>query len=507
MKKILTNYFKAGFPCIAIQTTEETRVFNDILAAAKDANKLKTITWSATEGMREVGGKAIDNTEDLSAACRYEAEKAAKIVFILRDPHTWGFDRDPVLLRALRDFITAAPLTGSVVVIIAHEFRPHPTIEKLCVVLDYNLPAPEDLRAISDGIVESATNSRKEKKLPPKPITPADEGIIRALSGLTTTEAENALSLSIIESGGFDSKIIYREKIKSVKKSGLLEIIEADPRGLDSIGGLNALKGWIVQRRGIWAPEAVKYGLPAPKGVLIVGVPGTGKSLCSKAIGTALEVPTLKLDIGAMFNSLVGETEARIRQALELADALAPCVLWLDEIDKALAGSNSGGGDSGVTKRLFGTILEWMQNKKKPVFVVATANDVTSLGPELLRKGRFDEIFAVDLPDEDDRKAIFSIHLKNRGRDPGLFDLDSVMLPTAQFTGSEIENVLDVAMIGAYSQGREVVSTDLVWAAQQTVPLAVTAKEKIETMRTWAKTRARFASVKEAPQQTARMIG
>lgn len=500
MKQRLENYFRAGYPAIAIRTTEEQRACADILAAAKECGK-GVATWSATEGLRVVAPsvRAIDDTADLLPALN---QRLKNTVYILRDAATWPFDRDPMLARAMRDLMAWCPTEGSCVTLTAPDFRPHATIEKLVVVTDYTLPDAAALGRIIEGIAASAN-------LPPGGDR---EALVRALSGLSTTEAENALALSLVEKRGFDTDVIYREKTAGVRRSGLLEIAEADPRGLSAIGGLDALKDWIKKRKRAYTPEAESYGLPAPKGILIAGIPGTGKSLAAKAIGTALGIPTLRLDIGSLFNSLVGESEARARQALQLAEALSPCVLWADEIEKGLAGaSGSGSGDSGVTKRVFGTVISWMQERRRPVFLVATANDVTGLPPEFLRKGRFDEIFAVDLPSDMERAAIFAIHLRKRSR-----SYDDIMLTgraisaTENFTGSEIEAVVEAAMFEAFADGgREITETDLVAAAQATMPLAVTAKEKIDGIRAWAKNRARFASTPDAPATItrARKIG
>ena len=369
---------------------------------------------------------------------------------------------------------------------------------------DYALPSKDDLKGIAEAIAKSAG----------KKFNGDAEDVLRALSGLSTTEAENALALSMVEAKKFCPEIISREKVQGVKKSGLLEIVEPDPRGLDAIGGLDVLKNWITKRKRAFTKEAQEYGLPAPKGIMLVGVPGSGKSLSAKAIGIALSVPTVKLDIGALFNSLVGESEARTRDALKLAEAMAPCVLWTDEIEKGLAGSSgSGSGDSGVTKRVFGTVISWMQERKRPVFLVATANDISGLPPELLRKGRFDEIFAVDLPNDDERTAIFKIHLNKRKRTVLAEQMEPGSVPvlsTEGFTGSEIENVIEEAMFNAFDEGRDITMTDLMDAAVATTPLSQTAKEKIEAIREWAKNRARFAStVKEKKVVTAgqRVIG
>jgi SpoVK/Ycf46/Vps4 family AAA+-type ATPase len=262
---------------------------------------------------------------------------------------------------------------------------------------------------------------------------------------------------------------------------------------LSGIGGLDEMKSYLKERSDSYGPEAEAYRLDAPEGILIVGVPGTGKSLTAKAVGTVFKVPTIKMDMGSLFNSLVGESESRTREALKLAEAMAPCVVWIDEIDKGLAGaSGSGSNDSGVTKRVFGTIITWMQERKRPVFLVATANDVTSLPPELIR--RWDEIFAVDLPNRIEREEIFNIQLRKRGRMKMV--VDRLMIDATEgFTGSEIERVVKAAMFTAFSDSRrEFNSTDMIAAARKTTPLSVTMKEKVDDIRKWAKTRARFAS-------------
>lgn len=483
MKEALSNYFRAAYPCIAIQTTEEQRAVADVMDAAKVTEK-GFVVWSATEGMRAVlpNPKTLPDTEDLLAACR---QRVPDTVYCLLDAHTWPFDRDPILTRSFKDLLSWAPANGSCVVLVSASYKPHPTFERMVTILDYTLPSKDDLRKISRGIAESAG----------QPDLPITDDIIRALGGLSTTEAENALALSMVATSTLDPSVVYAEKTAAVKRSGLLEIVEPDPRGLDAIGGLDNLKAWITKRKRAYTPEAEQYGLPTPKGILLVGVPGTGKSLSAKAVGTALGVPTVRLDIGALFNSLVGESEARTRDALKLAEAVSPCVLWVDEIDKGMAGSaGSGSGDSGVTKRVFGTIISWMQERRRPVFLVCTANDVTALPPELLRKGRFDEIFAVDLPSFEERSAIFAIHLSKRGRNPLTMVHPGIIEATEGFTGSEIENVVEEALFNGFDEGTEITGVHLLAAARSTVPLSVTAKEQIERIRSWAQSRARFAS-------------
>jgi len=406
----------------------------------------------------------------------------------MMDIHTWPFDRDPILVRSFKDLLMWAPENGSCVVVLSASYRPHPTFEKMVVILDYSLPSKEDLRRIAMGIAESAG----------KQLAISDD-VLCALGGLSTTEAENALALSWVQNQTFNPDIIYREKIQAVKKSGLLEIVDPDPRGLDAIGGLDALKTWVIKRKRAYTPEAEAYGLPRPKGILLVGVPGTGKSLSAKAVGTALGIPTVRLDIGVLFNSLVGASEERTREALRLAEAISPCVLWVDEIDKGLAGSSgTGANDSGVTRRVFGTIISWMQERRRPVFLVATANDVSVLPPEFLRKGRWDEIFAVDLPTDQERRDIIHIHLRKRNRNPDDVlpgnSMGALVNATRGFTGAEIENVIEEAMFDAFDQGEEINAQFLLVAAKNTIPLSTTAKEQIESIRMWASSRARWAS-------------
>lgn len=497
MVQRITNYLKAGYPGLAIETTEEQRACADVIAAATAAEKGVAV-WSATDGLRRVHPDVanVDQTDYLDAAC---AQRFPETVYIILDAQTWPVDRDPKLVRTIRDLLAWAPSAGSCVVFLGAAFKGHASFERFVSVLDYSLPSASDLRTIAENIRESAGKTANE--------CPISNLEIRALGGLSTSEAENALALSLVETECFDAGVIYREKIAAVKKSGLLEIVDPDPRGLDAIGGLEALKDWITKRRRAYTPEAEAFGLPLPKGILLVGVPGTGKSLSARAIGTALGVPTLKLDIGSLYGSLVGESEQRTRDALALAEAMAPCVLWVDEIDKGLAGaSGSGSNDSGVTRRVFGTVITWMQERKRPVFLVATANQVDGLPPEFLRKGRFDELFAVDLPNPTERAAILGIQMrrvKQTDIKANPLSLNDVIVATEGFTGSEIENLVNEAMFEAFSRGgknNRLTIPDLVAAAKATVPLSVTAKEQIQTIRKWAETRARFASAPVAAE-------
>ena len=490
----LRDYFLAGNPAISLETVEETRALGDIIAAARAAKKGVAL-WSATKGVRIVAEvengevsilpapQEMQDTQDPLPALRVAL---ADCVYVMCDLGAFPFDREPVLARAMFDFLVDAPPKGVTVVLLGPSFKAWPAIEKMVTVLPYDLPGPEDLRKVALGIAKSAG----------KAIAITDD-VLRAASGLSVGEAENALALSIVETKGFDSSVINREKVNAVRRSGLLELVDPDPLGMASIGGLDEYKGWIAKRRRAFGPDAVKYGLPAPRGIMIVGVQGGGKSLAAKALGTALGIPTLRWDIASMFTSLVGASEQNTRAVFNIAEAIAPCVLWVEEVEKALAGAKGPSGDSGTTQRVFGSILTWLQERKKPVFMVMTANDISALPPELYRRGRLDEIFSVDLPNERDRYAIFNVVVKKYGRSMGVLEGEVDAEWFEGFTGSEIESAFTEAMYAAFDENREVTMNDVRAAAKKIVPLSVMAKAQVEAIRAWARQNARPASTPE----------
>jgi SpoVK/Ycf46/Vps4 family AAA+-type ATPase len=289
-------------------------------------------------------------------------------------------------------------------------------------------------------------------------------------------------------------ELILEEKRQTIRQTEILDFYPAT-ENISDIGGLDNLKDWLLRRGGAFSERARQYGLPHPKGLLLVGIQGTGKSLTAKAIAHHWHLPLLRLDVGRLFSGLVGESESRTRQMIDLSEALAPCVLWIDEIDKAFAGVDSR-GDAGTTSRVFGTFITWMAEKKTPVFVVATANNIQALPPEILRKGRFDEIFFVGLPTQEERKAIFDVHLSRlRPHNLKQYDSDRLAYETPDFSGAEIEQTLVEAMHLGFSQNRDFTTDDILEAASQTVPLARTAKEQIEFLQNWAAAgKARLAS-------------
>jgi SpoVK/Ycf46/Vps4 family AAA+-type ATPase len=288
---------------------------------------------------------------------------------------------------------------------------------------------------------------------------------------------------------------VFAEKQQIIRKSGLLEYYATD-ENFANVGGMSVLKDWLGKRSIAFTSEARAFGLPFPKGILMLGVQGCGKSLCAKAVSNLWQLPLLRFDMGRMFGSLVGSSEENVRRAIAVAESVAPAILWVDEIDKAFAGSQgSGSTDGGTTARVFGTFLTWLSEKTAPVFVVATANDISQLPPELLRKGRLDEIFFVDLPSPEERREIFRIHITKRKRDATKFDLEALAAGSGEFSGAEIEEAINSALYDAFYDKREVATDDVKTALSQTVPLAKTMDEQINRLRSWAEGRARNASV------------
>jgi SpoVK/Ycf46/Vps4 family AAA+-type ATPase len=272
---------------------------------------------------------------------------------------------------------------------------------------------------------------------------------------------------------------------------------------ISDVGGMGVLKDWLLKRAVAFTEQARAFGLPAPKGVLLLGVQGCGKSLCAKAVSSAWELPLLRFDMGRMFNSLVGSSEENVRKAIAVAESVAPAILWVDEIDKAFAGAQgSGATDGGTTARVFGTFLTWLSEKTTPVFVVATANDISQLPPELLRKGRLDEIFFVDLPTEEERAEIFRIHIARRGRKPDDFDINALVAASEHFSGAEIEEAIISALYDAFYAEHDLTTDDIQQTMHQTVPLSKTMDEHLSRLRSWAEGRARHASIPRGPSPT-----
>jgi len=489
MQHQLVTYLRAGYPGLAIVTPEEARAEAEISAACASVHR-DLYAWSSSEGLLDAAkGKVNPCPDPLDALILVEslfATEEVRRIVVMRDLQLHLDHPDPLLIRRLKDLLRLAKAKGHALILLGCRLKLPEELAHEVTRVDFSLPDSAQLGTVLDGILQSASL----RKL----ATATREAAIQSALGLTTTEAENAFALSVVESTTFDPRIIAREKARMLRRNGLLEIVDTTT-GLNDIGGLFDLKDWLRRRVGAFSASAKAYGLPSPKGLLIVGIPGTGKSLTAKATAGAFGLPLLRLDMGRVFGGIIGQSEGNLRSVIQTAEAIAPCVLWIDEIEKGFSGSQSGGtSDGGTSSRVFGSFLSWMQEKDKPVFVVATANDVSKLPPEFLRKGRFDELFFVDLPDNDERARIWEIVIARYGRNVGDFDIPVLARSCAEYTGAEIEAAFIDAMHEAFAVGEEPNGKTIGAAISGTIPLAQLMDARIAELRQWAKGRARPAS-------------
>jgi len=510
----LRRLIRARFPLLSIQTAEESRALAEIAAVVGNRTQVaparQVYTWSTANGFAALGQPGNADTRTPHAALNAAAALTMPSVVVLLDLHPWmGSNASPPdtqLVRALKDtvrYYKDGPVPRTLILISPTPYIPA-DLESLVTLVDFPLPTEPQIRATLDGMIARNTAAGALRV----ELGPAGaERLAKAALGLTAFEAENAFARSMVDDGRLtddDIALVQEEKRQIVQKSGVLEVVRSTV-GLDDIGGLENLKTWLRKRNGSWLEEAAAYGLPAPKGVLVTGVPGCGKSMTAKAMASAWSLPLVRLDIGRVFGGLVGASEQNMRTALRTAEAIAPCVMWIDEIEKGFASGASGAGDSGTSARVFGTFLSWMQEKTAAVFVMATANQISLLPPEMMRKGRFDEIFFIDLPTDTERRVIFSLHLKARLKaGPALGSLpvgdellDSLVSATEGFSGAEIEQVVIAACFDAFNERRALTGDDLLHEIVNTVPLSVTQAEQIAELRAWADIRAVAASTPE----------
>lgn len=506
MTKTLATLVRAKYPLIAVLSKEELRVERAIQAVANSLDPPFDVrTWSCTEGIRRVAGPVVSEDYDIAAALHTIDSTPTRALYILRDVHPYL--EDPVVRRRLRDLARrlkgTPPEAARTVILLSPTMTLPADLQAEIHVEEWPLPSRPELERVLMDTITSVKAGDVRRAL--DALSEADrDRIASAALGLTAEEAQNAFSRSLIERRSLDPTLILQEKKQIVARSGVLEWMDPLPGGLESVGGLENLKCWLIERREAFSPEARAYGLPVPKGVFLAGVQGCGKTLTAKAVADAWQLPLLRLNVGALFGSLVGESESRFRQAVQTVKTIAPCVLLMDEIDKALGGSG-GELDGGTSSRVRGEILTFLQERgSAEVFIVAAANNVELLAmqsPELLRKGRWDELFFVDLPHPTEREAIFGVHLVRRGiagteKRSRLLDVPRLAAQTEDFSGAEIEAVVVDAMFRAFADGRRpVLVEDLVAEAQRTVPLAKTAQERIRALREWGKVHARSASV------------
>ncbi len=501
---------RARYPIIYVVSWEEERV-ERCLRKIADARNKRLNLWTITEGLVRAGtepsrGKGNNSTDPL-VALDAVIEQVEPAIYLFKDFHPFLTNErcNLAILRRLRDVAHHLRDTYKTIVIVAPVLQIAPDLSKDVTVLEFGLPQLSDYAALLDRIIDDVKDSPQVRiDLDAE----ARERLLNAARGLTLKEAENVFAKTLVLDGKLDVtdlNVILSEKQQIIKKSGLLEYYEAR-EDLTHVGGLDNLKQWLVKRHVGFTDRAAKFGLPAPRGVLLLGVQGCGKSLTAKAVSSLWKVPLLRFDLGRMFGSLLGSSEENTRRAIQTAESIAPAILWIDEIDKALAGAvGSSSSDGGTAARVFGTLLTWLSEKTAPVFVIATANDISNLPPELLRKGRLDEIFFVDLPTESERTDIFHIHLLRRGRTVSATDVAELAKYSDGFSGAEIEEAIVSAMFDAFSQGGELNANFIKSSLQETVPLSKTMPEELSRLRGWATGRARPASgVVQRPAEESR---
>ncbi|GAC1557735.1 MAG: AAA family ATPase [Myxococcales bacterium] len=502
----LDTLIRARYPLVYMVSWEEQRL-DPILQDLASSHGKVLFSWSITRGLRRVGGARafphVEATQNPVEALAAIGKLTEPSLVVLKDFHAYLGDASVV--RALRELAQDPRSTFPTVPLLSPVLTIPVELEKEITVLDVPLPSYRELFGLLREIVAVVRQGHKA-------VVDLDrekaEALVKASQGLTLGEAENAFAKAIANDGRLDAsdiKLVLEEKRQVIRKSGLLEYFPAE-EDLARVGGLDHLKAWLTTRGAAFGEQARKFGLPAPKGLLLLGVQGCGKSLTAKAIAASWSLPLLRLDMGRIFSGLVGSSEENMRKAIRVAESVAPAVLWVDEIEKGLAGSGaSGNNDTGVSARVFGSMLTWLQEKTSPVFVVATANRIDALPPELLRKGRFDETFFIDLPAAAEREEILRIHVARRGRDPQTLDLAALAAAAPGFSGAELEQAVIDGLYQAFQAGTDLQQAHVLRALAETFPLSTSMAEEVARLRAWAKTRTRPAStVQPEPAPAAR---
>lgn len=512
---------RSRHPIIYIVTHEEDRVMTDIEDIATLTEKT-VYNWDCVNGIvcNEKNVKPNDpnnqqdetdpyavldfirkNVDDIDRKDKDESKREGSF-FVLCDFFRWLQNPiDPKIERMLRVIANDIVRIYSTIIIVSPERHIPSSLDKRVTIVDYDYPTKPEIENHLDYLLKNVKSLPGFEKYTLKPNE--REAVIKATQGLTLQEADNAYSKSLVETRTISAQKINEEKKQIILKNGLLEFVETK-ENMEDIGGMKYLVEWLKKRKEAFTDKAMNYGLPVPNGLLLIGIQGCGKSLAAKATAIEWEMPLLRLDIGRMFGGFVGDSERNIRDALSIAESVAPCVLWLDEVDKGISGvQSSGRTDGGTTSRVYGTMLTWLQEKTKPVFVIATANNVVDrLDPAFLRKGRFDDIFFVNLPMHKERVEIAKIHIEKRNRNSDDFDLEQIADATKEFSGAEIEGcIYDALHEGFYDGGREITTEDIVTAADELFPLAEVMGEELGELRNWAIDRAKNAAVKIGPKE------
>ncbi len=483
---------RSGYPLISLETADEERAMRLVRLTAEGLSR-PLAEWSLTRGL----WLASDTTNPRNqlvppgkpaAALEHVRQTSGKGIFVFHDLAT--HTRDPQVHRLLRDLQRACQDSKTTIVLIESLPLP-PDIRRLSVRYELGWPSAEEMEQI---VRETYQRIRQESlhEVTSRITKREMEQLVQTLRGLTCREAERVVASAIYQDytlRGDDIPRIVEAKRMLLGAAGCLESIAAD-FSPDDIGGLENLKAWLRQRRGGFTQKAKEFGLEPPRGVLMLGVQGCGKSLCAKVVAADWKMPLLRLDPGVLYQKYIGESESRLRDALAQAEAMAPVVLWVDEIEKAFASAAaSDSSDGGLSQRMFGTLLTWMQDHRHPIFLVATANDISRLPPELMRKGRFDEIFFIDLPTAEIREQILTIHLGRRGRDPAQFDLAELAKATEGYSGAELEQIVRAGLYGAFADEAELTNEHLLAEIAKTRSLAEMLPERLEQLRSWARQR------------------
>lgn len=487
MPQPLALLIRSGNPLISIETIDEERAARVVVEAARELSR-PVCEWSMTTGLRRLdppglqgvsaAGKAIEALQQIRDGGQQQT------VFLFKDlgPHC----KDAQVHRTLRDLLETFATSRNCIILL--DALPLPDeIRRFTIRYDVGWPSTEELEDVVRGTYQAL---RKDSQEPiSSRVTRRDvEQIVQTLRGLSCGQAERVVASAILDDFALtaeDVPHIVESKRRLLGTQGCLEAIAVDFLP-DDIGGLENLKAWLSQRRQGFTKEAREFGLEPPRGLLMLGVPGCGKSLCAKVVAADWRMPLLRLDPGVLYQKFIGESEGQLRQALAQAEAMAPCVLWIDEIEKAFASASAASADGGLSKRMFGTLLSWMQDHRHPIFIIATANDIAALPPELMRKGRFDEVFFIDLPPPDVRAEILGIHLRRRRRDPSAFKLADLAIAAEGFSGSELEQVVVSGLFNAFSRGSELQDAHLLEEIRKTRPLSVLNAEKVASLRQWA---------------------
>ena len=498
---------------INLVTSEENRIISALESLCSKADiSWDLLKWDIVNGLHSIFPEflpvkekelSLDQEEILNWFENLLVPKDKFAILILKDYNkffgtsNYRGQIENKLIRYIKNLSSDLIVQNKSIIIISNNYDVPSDLDKHIHVFDFPLPEKEDIEIkIKDLLLRASKRKELVSKFQIDYNPEEFDILVNSFMGLTLNECEQVTAYSMIKYPKLLPDVISNQKKDIIRKSGILEWIDSDIN-MNSIGGLDGLKTWLSKRKEAFSKEALEYGLPSnPKGILLVGIQGAGKSLFAKGISSFWNFPLVRLDMGKVFSGIVGSSENNMRLVFKIVESIAPCILWCDEIDKGMSGGRSSGfTDGGTTSRVLGSWLTWMQDRNAPVFVVATANDVSNLPPELLRKGRFDEIFFVDLPNEIERKKIFEIHLNKRNRNITFFDLDTLTKQSENFTGAEIESAIESAMYESFSDNkREFNTKDILLALKNSVPIAVIMKEEIEDLRRWAKERARSAS-------------